>query len=90
MTSRCRTMPSAWFNDHPSLPAAAREKSKYPWGEWGVDASGTAGTTARSTSSPTALPQLRGASAGGGGAMSGEGGAFDASSPGNDRISGAD
>lgn len=35
----CHAMPSYWFNEHPSLPESARNtKTKYPWGEWGVEA----------------------------------------------------
>lgn len=36
--SKCRTAPSAWFNEHPSLPEAAKQPTKFPWGEWGVGA----------------------------------------------------
>lgn len=34
--SKCRTMPGFWYNEHPALPEAARQPTKYPWGEWGV------------------------------------------------------
>ncbi|GAX78975.1 hypothetical protein CEUSTIGMA_g6415.t1 [Chlamydomonas eustigma] len=33
---KCRTGPSAWFNQHPSLPEAAKRQTKNPWGEWGL------------------------------------------------------
>ncbi len=32
--AKCKTGPSKWFNEHPSLPAAARAPAKYPWGQW--------------------------------------------------------
>lgn len=36
--SNDRLMPSYWFNEHPSLPESVRTvKTKYPWGEWGVE-----------------------------------------------------
>ena len=33
--SKCKTAPSAWFNEHASLPPSARLPSKYPWGDAG-------------------------------------------------------
>eukprot|EP00195_Chlamydomonas_chlamydogama_P008194 CAMPEP_0202903836 /NCGR_PEP_ID=MMETSP1392-20130828/26615_1 /ASSEMBLY_ACC=CAM_ASM_000868 /TAXON_ID=225041 /ORGANISM="Chlamydomonas chlamydogama, Strain SAG 11-48b" /LENGTH=449 /DNA_ID=CAMNT_0049591179 /DNA_START=180 /DNA_END=1526 /DNA_ORIENTATION=+ len=29
--NKCRTAPSAWYNEHPAVPAAAKAPTKYPW-----------------------------------------------------------
>jgi hypothetical protein len=55
--TNCRTMPSYWFNEHPSLPESVRVgKTKYPWGEWGVEA--------KVTSSPSSRRETRGTEGG--------------------------
>ena len=62
--SKCRTMPSFWYNEHPSLPESVRTaQHKFPWGEWGVG-----GGTVRPQTSPQAQPSFKETRSSGGGA----------------------